>query len=116
MVDSIQTSRLSTQTSSSSRTVTKSEELAVPIVAGSVKEARFPEEVSISEEAKYKFSHELDALKFVRRIQAQPETNTPSSRLAELKERFKTPEGIAQYLDSVDNETIAKTMLENQVL
>ena len=116
MVDSIQASRLSTQHASSSRTVTKLEELSAPAVVTSVDKKRLTEAVSISEEAKSKFSHELDALKFVRRIQAQPETNTPNSRLAELKERFKTPEGIAQYLNSVDNEAIAKTMLENQVL
>jgi hypothetical protein len=116
MVDSIQASRLSNQTPSSSRTLTKSEESLIPTVVLSETKPRFSEAVLISEEAKSKFTNELDALKFVRRIQAQPETSTPNNRLAELKERFKTPEGIAQYLDSVDNEAIANTMLQNKVL
>ncbi len=114
MVDSIQSSRLSSATSSTVRSTTLQTDPLVKLTPVSLSETKSPEGVSISEEAKSKVSSEAETLKFLRKIQAQE--TVPNERLAELKAQFQSPEGLNAYLSSLDTNTIAQTLLDQKIV
>jgi hypothetical protein len=114
MVDSIQSSRLSSATSSTVRLTPLQENPLVKLTPVSLQDENSSEDVSISEEAKKKFSSEAETLKFVRKIEAQEVF--PNERLTELKAQFQSPEGLNAYLDSLDTENLAKTLLDQKII
>jgi hypothetical protein len=114
MVDSIQSSRLSSATSSTVRSSTLQTDPLVKLTPVSIQDAKSTEDVTISEEAKSKVSSEAETLKFLRKIQAQE--NIPNERLAELKAQFQSPEGLNAYLNSIDTDSIAKTLLDQKIV
>jgi hypothetical protein len=76
-----------------------------------------PEASSIfSEEAKSKFEKDVQTLKFVRKVHALGEDTTRKARVDELKEQFKTTEGLNDYLNTLDTDTIAKNLINHNVL
>ena len=116
MVDSIQSSRLSSTTSSTLHSTTLKTDPLVKLSPVTLQNVKVPEGVSISEEAKLKASAEADTLKFIRKVQAQTQDSLPNERLSELKAQFQSPEGLNEYLQSVDADSIAKTLLEQKIV
>jgi hypothetical protein len=114
MVDSIQSSRLSSATSSTVRLTPVQADSLVKLTPASLQEEKSTENISISEEAKSKVSSEAETLKFLRKLQAQ--AVLPNERLAELKTQFQSPEGLNAYLDSLDSERLAQSLLDQKII
>ena len=114
MVDSIQSSRLSSATNSTVRSTTLQSDPLVKLTPVSLSDTKTNGDVNISEEAKSKVSSEAETLKFLRKIQAQG--TVPNERLAELKAQFQSPEGLNAYLSSIDTSSIAKTLLDQKIV
>jgi hypothetical protein len=114
MVDSIQSSRLSSATSSTVRLTSLQADPLVKLTPASLHEEKSTENISISEEAKSKVSSEAETLKYLRKIQAQ--ASLPNERLAELKVQFQSPEGLSAYLDSLDSERLAQSLLDQKII
>jgi hypothetical protein len=64
-----------------------------------------------SEEAKHKFEKDIQTLKFVRKVQALGEDTTRQARV-----EFKTAEGLSSYLNNLDTDSIAKSLINHNVL
>jgi hypothetical protein len=114
MVDSIQSSRLSSATPSTVRLTPPQADALVKLTPASLQEEKSTEHISISEEAKSKVSSEAETLKFLRKIQAQEAL--PNERLAELQAQFQSPEGLNAYLESLDTEHLAQSLLDQKII
>jgi|GEM_PF-3823276 len=72
--------------------------------------------VAISEEAKTKMNNEAETLKFIRKIQAQPEDQSRRTRVDELKQQLATPEGKTAFIASINLEKISQNILSQNQL